>query len=87
MAVAQTLPWLIVSMPAGALIDRWDRRLTILVVNIIRGLLMLALGALAASGTATLPVLVVLAFVFASVEVVSDATAQALLPAIGPQGP
>jgi MFS family permease len=81
-AVAQTLSWLVVSMPAGALIDRWDRRRTILTVNVIRGLLMLGLGVLAGTGTATLPVLVVLAFVFASVEVVSDAAAQALLPAI-----
>ncbi|MEV8514642.1 MFS transporter [Dactylosporangium sp. NPDC051484] len=81
-AVAQTLSWLLISMPAGALVDRWDRRRTILIVNVVRGLLMLALGALVVSGTATLPLLVVLAFVFASVEVVSDATAQALLPAI-----
>ena len=81
-SVAQTLPWLIVSMPAGALIDRWARRRTILVVNVVRGLLMVALGVLAGSGTATLPVLVVLAFVFASVEVVADTAAQAVLPAI-----
>jgi MFS family permease len=43
---------------------------------------MLALGALVVSGMATLPLLIILAFVFASVEVVSDAAAQALLPAI-----
>jgi MFS family permease len=81
-AVAQTLSWLVVSMPAGALVDRWDRRRTILTVNVIRGLLMLALGGLVVSGAARLPLLVALAFVFGAVEVVSDAAAQALLPAI-----
>lgn len=81
-AVAQTLSWLVVSMPAGALVDRWDRRRTILATNLVRGLLMVALAALVWCGLATLPVLVALAFVFASVEVVSDTAAQALLPAI-----
>lgn len=81
-AVAQTLPWLFVSMPAGALVDRWDRRRTILTVNVLRGLLMLALSTLVLSGSASLPLLVALAFVFAATEVVSDVAAQALLPAI-----
>jgi MFS family permease len=81
-AVAQTLSWLLFSMPAGALVDRWNRRRTVLTVNVIRGLLMLTLSALVLSGTAGLPQLIVLAFVFAAVEVAADAAAQALLPAI-----
>lgn len=81
-AAAQTLPWLLFSMPGGALVDRWDRRRTILTVNVIRGLLMLALSVLVLAGSASLPLLVVLAFVFATTEVVSDVAAQALLPAI-----
>lgn len=81
-AAAQTLPWLLFSMPGGALVDRWDRRRTILTVNVIRGLLMLALSTLVLAGLASLPLLVVLAFVFATTEVVSDVAAQALLPAI-----
>jgi MFS family permease len=81
-AVAQTLPWLLCSMPAGALVDRWDRRRTILTVNVVRGLLMLTLGTLVLFRLASLPLLVLLAFVFAAAEVVSDIVAQALLPAI-----
>jgi MFS family permease len=81
-AVAQTLPWLLFSMPAGALVDRWDRRRTILTVNVIRGLIMLALSALVVSGEASLLLLIVLAFVFAAAEVISDVAAQALLPAV-----
>jgi MFS family permease len=84
-AAAQTLSWLFFSLPAGALIDRWDRRRTILAVNVTRGLLMLALSALVLSGSASLPLLAVLAFVFAAAEVVSDAAAQALLPALVPR--
>jgi MFS family permease len=85
-AVAQTLSWLVFSMPAGAMIDQRDRRRVILAVNVIRGLLMVALGGLVLAGAIQLPLLMALAFVFGAVEVYADAAAQALLPALVPRG-
>lgn len=81
-AVAQTLSWLVFSLPAGALVDRWDRRRTVVSVNVVRGLLTLVLSGLVLFGAIGLPLLVGLVFVLAAAEVVSDAAAQALLPAI-----
>ena len=36
LSFAMTLPWLVAALPAGALVDRWDRRRTMLVANTIR---------------------------------------------------
>jgi MFS family permease len=84
-AVAQSVSWLIFSLPAGAMIDRWDRRRVILTVNVLRGLLILALAGLVQADALSLPVLIVLAFVFGVTEVYADAAAQALLPALVPR--
>lgn len=81
-AVVQTLSWLIFSMPAGAMIDRWDRRRVIVVVNVLRGLLMVALAGLVLAGAMQLPLLMALAFVSGTLEVYADTAAQALLPAL-----
>ena len=39
----RTLPYLIFSLPAGALIDRWDRKRVMILSDIVRGL---ALGSI-----------------------------------------
>ena len=50
------LPYSIIGPYAGALLDRWDRRLVLLVANIVRGLLIIAvtLGLLAGIGASPL---------------------------------
>jgi MFS family permease len=81
-AVAQTLPWLLVSLPAGALVDRWDRRTVTLVTNGVRAILAGVLAALVALGLAGIPALCVVAFGLTTAETFADAAAQALLPAL-----
>lgn len=81
-AVAQALPWLLVSLLAGALADRWDRRTIMLVTNVIRAVLAGMLAALVALGLAGIPALCVVAFGLTTTETFADAAAQALLPAL-----
>jgi MFS family permease len=81
-AVAQTLPWLLVSLPAGALVDRWDRRVIVLVTNGIRAVLAGVLAALVALDLASIPVLCAVAFGLTTAETFADAASQALLPAL-----
>ena len=46
MGAARVLPYVLLSVPAGIVVDRYDRRLVLLVTDVARGVLMLALGVL-----------------------------------------
>jgi MFS family permease len=76
------LPTLLLSPWAGALLDRWDRRRTLLLTQAAAMLQALGLAALARGDTiATLPVLG-LALVLGVVSAVESPARQALLPAL-----
>lgn len=79
---AASLPWLVLTLPAGVIIDRIDRRRTMVFVNWLRAALYAALAILASTNTLTIWMLIVLMAVIGSCEVLFDMTAQALLPAI-----
>ncbi|MBF6176096.1 MFS transporter [Nocardia blacklockiae] len=51
------LPYSVVGPYAGALLDRWDRRLVLLVANVLRGVLILATAAGLLAGIADTPLL------------------------------
>ncbi|RDI19780.1 putative MFS family arabinose efflux permease [Lentzea flaviverrucosa] len=78
-AVALTLPWLLVALPAGALVDRWRPRTVVLAAHWLRagvtGLLALAVH----TGHATVVVLCATAFVLTSAETFADSASQVLL--------
>ncbi|MGW6935722.1 MFS transporter [Lentzea sp. NPDC054927] len=78
-AVAVTLPWLLVALPAGALVDRWRPRTVVVVAHWLRagvtGLLALAVH----NGHATVVVLCATAFVLTSAETFADSASQVLL--------
>jgi len=73
--VAARIPWLLMSLVAGALADRLDRRQTMIRVNLVRTVL---LGGLAAAVAADIATLVI-------AETLFDTSAQSLLPAIVPR--
>ena len=50
---ARILPYVILSVPAGMVADRFDRRMVLLVTDVARGLLMLALAAAVFAGAPT----------------------------------
>ncbi|GGM63765.1 MFS transporter [Longimycelium tulufanense] len=81
-AVAEVLPWLLVALPAGALVDRWRPRTVVLVAHVGRGLLTLGFAAALFTGHATVPVLVAVAFVLTSAETFADSASQLLLVAL-----
>lgn len=78
-SVFRFLPFLVVGLPAGVLLDRVDRRLAGIVAQIGRAGIMATLAALVASDRATIGVLVGLAFAIGVGEVVTDAGLPAMV--------
>lgn len=83
-ALATRLPWLLFSLYAGVLTDRWDRRRLMIVANLTRAVLVGGATVLVVAGWATLPLLYVVAFGLGMCEVVFDNTSQTLVPALVP---
>jgi len=84
-ALATRLPWLVFSLQAGALSDRFDRRVLMVVANGLRALIATTVAAAVALDVASLPLLYLAAFGLGMCEVVFDNTSQALLPALVPR--
>jgi len=82
LATAETLPYLIVSLPAGVLADRSDRRTLMIVSDVGRAI---ALGVLPPAfflGVGSLPLLIASALVVGSLSVVFTVAQQSYLPEI-----
>ncbi len=62
-AAADTFPWLVLALPAGALADRFERGRLMAVTNFGRALVLVTLALLVASGHINLPLLILLVFV------------------------
>lgn len=78
--LAASLPWFLFALPAGALVDRLDRRKVMVAANVFRTAVMGALAALVLTDNSTLVVLYVLAFCLGTAETMFDNSAQALMP-------
>jgi predicted MFS family arabinose efflux permease len=81
---AQTLPYLLLSVPAGMLADRASRRGVMAGAEALRALSLAGVLALASTGFLTLPLLALLGFVGACGTVAFSVTAPALVPALVP---
>jgi MFS family permease len=76
------LPWLLFALPAGAVVDRVDRKRAMAAANVVRALALGALAVTALTGTASLVVLYAVAFVVGVAETVYDSAARAMLPQV-----
>lgn len=85
LALALSLPWLVVALPAGALIDRWDRRRTMVIANAARATVLAGLTAVTATGAGSIWWLYAGAVVIGVAEVFYDTTAQSILPMVVPR--
>ncbi|MCA0242286.1 MAG: MFS transporter [Proteobacteria bacterium] len=85
LASAQTLPFLLLSIPLGLLADRWPRRRLMLAAEALRVLTLLALWLLVVADRVTLPALAVLGFIGALGTVGFSVAAPALLPDLVPR--
>ncbi|CAN5642560.1 MFS transporter [soil metagenome] len=81
-AFANRLPWLLLSLISGALVDRWDRRKVMTVADAFRSGAVLALGAAVLTGGASVPLLCVVAFLLGAAETLFDNAAHAILPSV-----
>jgi MFS family permease len=79
-SVAGSMPWLLLGLLSGALVDRWDRRRVMWTVDAARAALMSALTIAVVLGRPSIALLALLAFLLASAETLFDNAAQALVP-------
>ncbi|MET0835086.1 MAG: MFS transporter, partial [Actinomycetota bacterium] len=76
--VAARAPWLLLSLVAGALADRLDRRQTMIRVNLVRTVLLGGLALAVAADVASLAMLYAVAVLLGIAETLFDTSAQSL---------
>lgn len=76
----QQLPWLLFGLPAGALSDRLDRRLIVVVVDLVRSAVLALLCVAIVTGAVSVPVVLVSLFLLGTAEVFADNASSTLLP-------
>jgi MFS family permease len=79
-AVASYAPWLLVSLPAGVLVDRVDRARLMSRAQIVQAGVVVVITVLVATRRADIAILAVAGFVLGSAEVVFSNAAQSVLP-------
>ena len=79
-AVAGQLPWLFISLPAGALADRVDRRRLLIGVEAARATVLAAFALVVVAGLDSLATLYLVAFLMGSFETAFSAASKASLP-------
>jgi MFS family permease len=82
--VFMTLPWLLLSLPAGAVVDRADRRRLMGAADMFRAVLVGVLAVAAGAGWVSIWLLCVLGLGLGVAEVLFDNAAQAIVPAVVP---
>ena len=85
LSAAQTLPFLLLSLPAGVLADRMPRRRLMVGAEILRALALTSLPLLAWAGLLSLAALGTITFAAATGTVVYSVTAPALVPSLVPR--
>lgn len=81
---AGRLPWLLMSLPVGVLVDRYDRRVLMVCGSLAQALFIGTVAAAEALKLATIWLLLVVAFLMGCLEVIIDNTAQVITPSVVP---
>ena len=81
----QQLPWLVFGLFAGALADRLDRRLIVVVVDSMRAAVLALLVASIVTDTVNIALVLVAMFVMGTAEVFSNTAASTLIPTLVPR--
>ncbi|MBM7172039.1 MFS transporter [Streptomyces sp. G44] len=76
------LPWLLLGLPAGALVDRWDRRKVMLNSDLIRFGVLVLLTAAVMTDNATILLLIVAGFALGCGDIFFDISAQSVMPVV-----
>ena len=78
------LPWLLLSLVAGAVVDQVDRRRLMAAAQGLRMMVVALLGVTVWMGWASLPLLYAVAFLLGTAETFFDTAAQAIIPSVVP---
>ncbi len=84
-AIMANLPWLVFVLIAGVLADRFDRRITMRNVQLLRVVVLSGVVVLAVVDQLSLPILYVVAFVLGMGETLFDTAAQSIMPNVVPR--
>jgi MFS family permease len=76
------VPWLVFGLPAGMIVDRFDRRYVMAVANALRGLAAVGLALLTAFGRLDITALLVGTLVFGLGETLFDNATNAVIPGV-----
>ncbi|MEJ7800544.1 MAG: MFS transporter [Ilumatobacter sp.] len=79
---ATFVPWLVLALPVGSIVDRLDRKMLMVAANVVRIGLFVGIGAAAMAERLDIWALIALLIVVGSCEVLFDSSAQAFLPMI-----
>lgn len=83
-AMAYQLPWLVIGLFAGAVADRVDRRVVVMVANGVRVVVLAGLCAVIASGQVSIGLVLVAMVALGVAETFADATTGTLTPMLVP---
>lgn len=75
----QQLPWVVLGIPAGALIDRVDRRRLTIIVNLARVVVLTLLAVTVVTGTVNLAIVLTAMFLIGTAETFADNAGSALV--------
>ena len=79
-AAATYLPWLLLSLPAGVIVDRYDRATLMWQCQTFQAVIVAGVAAATAAGHANIPILVAASFLLGSAQVIITNAAQSALP-------
>jgi MFS family permease len=82
LGVMSSLPWLIFSLQAGSIVDRFDRRKIMLWVNGGRLLILLSLTLAVMTGSVSLPILYIAALLLGIGETLVDTALTSIVPSV-----
>ncbi|MFE9986742.1 MFS transporter [Streptomyces sp. NPDC005381] len=77
-----TLPWFLLGLPAGALVDRWDRRKVMLRADLVRFTILTLLTLAVLTDHANITLLIAAGFALGCGDIFFDISAQAVLPVV-----
>src|SRR5215469_2951516 len=83
-SAAAFVPWLVLSLPAGVVVDRHDRGMLMRRAQVVQGLTIVTVAGLVLLHAVDILLLVLLAFLLGSAEVVFSNAAQSVLPDLVP---
>lgn len=83
-AFSSMIPWLVLSLPAGVWLDRWETRRVIVIATAVRSLMYGIIAALVATDAVRIWSLLAALLVIGCAEVFFDMGSQAFLPSIVP---